>query len=268
MGKEAAEALLRKIAVRYADILKGNLAGIYVHGSLAFGCFCFERSDIDFIVVTKRKIPLPLKCRLVQTLLDLTREAPAKGFEMSAVLSSFCNPFVYPTPFEIHYSDAYRDAARENLQAYCRKMHGTDKDLAAHFTVIHKTGYALTGAPIEEVFREVPRRAYLDSILRDIDGAEREILKDPVYFLLNMCRVAAYVEEGLVLSKKRGGEWETEKFPACASLFRMALKSYRGEECAPFDERELKACASFLLGRIGEGKKNLRSLGSYKNTKR
>ena len=152
MGKEAAEALLRKIAVRYTDILKGNLAGIYVHGSLAFGCFCFERSDIDFIVVTKRKIPLPLKCRLVQTLLDLTREAPAKGFEMSAVLSSFCNPFVYPTPFEIHYSDAYRDAARENLQAYCRKMHGTDKDLAAHFTVIHKTGYALTGAPIEEVF--------------------------------------------------------------------------------------------------------------------
>lgn len=61
MGKEAAEALLQKIAVRYADILKGNLAGIYVHGSLAFGCFCFERSDIDFLVVTKRKTPFRCK---------------------------------------------------------------------------------------------------------------------------------------------------------------------------------------------------------------
>lgn len=97
------------------------------------------------------------------------------------------------------------------MQAYCRKMHGTDKDLAAHFTTIHKTGYALTGAPIEEIYREAPRRAYPDSILRDIDGEEREILKDPVYFLLNMCRVAAYAEEGLVLSKKRGGKWGTEK---------------------------------------------------------
>lgn len=61
-------------------ILKENLAGIYVHGSLAFGRFCFERSNIDFIVVTKRKSPLPLKCRLVQTLPELTRAAPAKCF--------------------------------------------------------------------------------------------------------------------------------------------------------------------------------------------
>ncbi|MBF0777492.1 nucleotidyltransferase domain-containing protein [Streptococcus cuniculi] len=30
-----------------------NLVGIYVHGSLAYGCFSWEQSDIDFLVVVK-----------------------------------------------------------------------------------------------------------------------------------------------------------------------------------------------------------------------
>ena len=35
----------------YQTILGDNLVGIYVHGSIAFGCFHEEKSDIDFIAV-------------------------------------------------------------------------------------------------------------------------------------------------------------------------------------------------------------------------
>lgn len=42
------QEILRKIATAYTKILQDNLAGIYVHGSIAFGCFHWSKSDIDF----------------------------------------------------------------------------------------------------------------------------------------------------------------------------------------------------------------------------
>jgi streptomycin 3"-adenylyltransferase len=43
--------ILKIIKQEYQTILGDNLVGIYVHGSIAFGCFHEEKSDIDFIAV-------------------------------------------------------------------------------------------------------------------------------------------------------------------------------------------------------------------------
>ena len=40
---------LEDIRHQYIGILSENLTGIYLHGSFAFHCFQWERSDIDFI---------------------------------------------------------------------------------------------------------------------------------------------------------------------------------------------------------------------------
>ena len=45
--------ILAQVTSSFQKILKDNLVGIYVHGSIAFNCFHWDRSDIDFIVVTK-----------------------------------------------------------------------------------------------------------------------------------------------------------------------------------------------------------------------
>lgn len=81
-------------------------------------------------------------------------------------------------------------------------MHGTDPDLAAHFTVIRSVGRALWGKPISAVFGDVPREAYLRSILADVSGAENDVAS--VYIVLNLCRVLAYAQDGMVLSKAAG----------------------------------------------------------------
>ena len=52
-GIEKAKGLMDTIARSYAAILGDGLTGIYVHGSLAFGCFCWQTSDIDFIVIAR-----------------------------------------------------------------------------------------------------------------------------------------------------------------------------------------------------------------------
>ncbi len=59
-----------------------------------------------------------------------------KGFEFSVVQKRYCNPFAYPTPFELHYSRAHKARYLADPHNYVATMRGEDKDLAAHFTVI------------------------------------------------------------------------------------------------------------------------------------
>ena len=99
-----AEELLVRIQTEMAAILRQNLAGVYLHGSLAFGCFHPAVSDIDFIVVVREPLVHEVKKELLQAVLKLDAFAPAKGLEMSVVLSDHCRHFVYPTPYEFHYS--------------------------------------------------------------------------------------------------------------------------------------------------------------------
>src|SRR5687767_11788157 len=54
--------------------LAENLSGVYLHGSLATGCFNPLRSDIDILVVTRAKIPVETKRSLARLILDVSRQ--------------------------------------------------------------------------------------------------------------------------------------------------------------------------------------------------
>lgn len=254
MEKMTADELLKRIAERYREILGDDLTGIYVHGSLAFGCFNAKCSDVDFIVVTERQPDTAEKTAMTEVLLSLSDAAPEKGFEMSVVLSEHCGSFVYPTPFELHYSDAYKDDASEDITGFCERMHGTDHDLAAHFTVLREVGYAVCGKAVGEVFGEVPAEHYLDSIMRDIGGAVEDIGYNPVYYILNLCRVLGYRKGAGVLSKEQGALWAAEQLaPVWAEVVREALRCYRtGEEYPADEDIPLSFFAEYMLGEINE----------------
>ena len=155
---------------------------------------------------------------------------------MSIVLREVCKPFVYPTPYELHFSAGHLNWYKDDPDDYIRRMNGTDKGLAAHFTIIGKRSRCLYGAPIEEVLSEVPSGDCMDSIWYDVEGAGEEITKYPMYLTLNLARVLAYKEEGLVLSKRDGGDWALQRLPA----------KYR-----PLIEDALaKRCAAYVIGRL------------------
>ncbi|MBO5220548.1 MAG: DUF4111 domain-containing protein [Clostridia bacterium] len=243
--------LLKTIAAGYREILGGAFVGLYVHGSLAFGCFRREVSDLDFIVAVSEPPSDDARIRMIRLLLSLEPEAPAKGFEMSVVLKRYCRNFIYPTPYELHYSIAHREKAMADVAAYCRDMRGTDRDLAAHFTVVRAVGYAFDGPPVHALFGEVPRMAYIDSLLYDVENAAAEIGDAPMYLTLNLCRVLAYLQDGAVLSKEQGGKWGLAKLPArWHPAIRAALDSYAGKQAEfPADMQEF---AGFMLGEIAE----------------
>lgn len=132
--------VLNNIKETYENIIKDNLVGIYVHGSIALGCFNWDKSDIDFIVVVKEKLSQDIKLQIMKVTSRLNEIAPSKGIEMSIVLQEYCNNFQYPTPFELHFSNMHVDWYKNNADDYCNKMNGTDSDLAAHFVIIRKAG--------------------------------------------------------------------------------------------------------------------------------
>ena len=56
--------LLQRIQTAWQGILSSKLTGIYVHGSIAFGCFRWESSDIDFLAVVETRLHKLKKKRL------------------------------------------------------------------------------------------------------------------------------------------------------------------------------------------------------------
>lgn len=253
MMQEQVQSLLSEITTGCSKILEDNITGIYLHGSLAFGCFSWETGDIDFIIVTEKAPSLEQKIELIQFLLRIDSKCPPKGMEMSLVLHENCNPFRYPTPFELHFSNFHRERCRADVKKYCQEMHGTDRDLAAHFTVIRSRGIALCGKPIPEVFGEVPEREYWDSICRDVAEAPEEILHQPVYMVLNLCRVLAYRKSRLILSKAEGEKWGREHLPEkYQGIIRAAGESYQTGSAFPqyIEKVLLQAFAKEMLKEI------------------
>ena len=253
---DGAAGLAAEFAKRSGKILGGNLVGVYLHGSAAMGCFNPVKSDLDLLAVVRESPDDIRKRAYMDMVTELSTQMPENGMhggiEMSMVRRDVCDPFVYPTPFELHYSAMHLPWYRRDPEDYIRKMKGTDKDLAAHFTVIRSRGICLAGLPVREVFGEVPAADYLDSIREDIAGAREEIAGNPLYLTLNLARVLAYRTEGKVLSKKEGGEWALGNVPErFCPLLRTALADYGGDTEEVYDTEAAEAYAGYMLDRIG-----------------
>ena len=253
MLPQQTEALLNGFVGRSKEILGDELVGIYLHGSAVMGCFNPGMSDIDLIIVVEHPMSVPVKRAYLGMVAEYNAMGPAKGIEMSVVLREVCKPFVYPTPFELHFSAGHLEWYETDPDGYIREMNGTDKDLAAHFTIINRRGRCLYGAPIEAVFGEVPGRDYMDSLWYDIEEAPENITKYTMYLTLNLARVLAYKEEGLVLSKKEGGEWAQEHLPAeYKPLILDALREYAEGSPVAYDTALATRYAAYMVQRISE----------------
>lgn len=228
--KAAGDAMLlmQRIKARYADILDDNLAGIYLHGSLAADCFRWEQSDIDFLVVARRPLSVEKKIALVETLYALKEEAPPAGFEMSVVLEADCKAPQYPMPYALHYSARWERDYACNPQGFCQRMHGEDPDLTLHILCLHAFGSPLMGPSVARMFGQVRREDALCAIREGLDDVGERLHERPVYYVLTLCRALAYLRERLVLSKKEGGEWALKKLPhAYQGVIQAALNAYQ-----------------------------------------
>jgi predicted nucleotidyltransferase len=230
---ESIHLFLAEFVQAFQAALGEALTGIYLHGSLAMGCFNPSSSDVDILVVVGAPLSLPQKNELGQLLLRLSELSPANGLEMSIVILDSLRRFRHPCPYELHFSDGNKAAyADGSIDLSGEKV---DPDLAAHYTITRWRGVCLYGVPVAQVFPEIPAEAYLDSIVQDADwsyarikaGPDRGEGGVPAYSVLNACRVLAYIQQHLVTSKLEGGRWGLDHLPeAYQPVIQAALDTY------------------------------------------
>src|SRR5260370_12007309 len=184
-------------------LLETNLSGIYLHGSLAMGCFNPDRSDIDLLVVTSQGMNIKRKRRVIQLLLHASL-APSP-IEISFLVEQQVHPFQHPLPFDLHYGESHREQYRQALingeWMQWNDETKRDIDLAAHLTVTLARGVCLFGKPINEVFPAVLAQYYAPHSVDDFQWGRNRMAGNPVYFILNACRVYAYLLQGDISSK-------------------------------------------------------------------
>lgn len=230
------KVILQELVQIFQSILKDNLVGIYLHGSLAMGCFNPKSSDVDFLVIVKRKLSVEKKRKIIRAILILYQadRIASKGLEFSVILKKYLDHFIYPTPFELHFSNDWRKKYENDQVDYSKE--NKDYDLAAHFVITRIYGLCLFGEPIASVFSDIPEEYYLNSIVRDSEWGVQNILKGPdkgecrvpVYAVLNFCRVLAFIDQGRVTSKAEGGQWGLKSMPKqYRPVIREAFHEYR-----------------------------------------
>lgn len=212
----------------FKEELGDHLAGVYLHGSLAMGCFNPDKSDIDLLVVTREKAPAEVYKRLAARIVAFQDSLPnPRGIELSVILETYLTDFVHPTPFEFHFSDFHLERYRQDADYLCGGFE--DEDLAAHLTVVYHRGRTLYGTEIHQAFQPVDERFYIQALLYDLEDVQESIAEKPVYYTLNLCRVLLFLQERTVSSKKEGGEWGIQMLPSrYQHLISHCLAEYSG----------------------------------------
>src|SRR3954452_19726533 len=96
-------AQLDRFVCSLCEVGQENLTGIYLHGSLAMGCFQQSHSDLDLLVLIEQLPALKQRHMWVQQILQAS-SAPAP-IELSILVRNQYTPWRHPTPFSFHFSE-------------------------------------------------------------------------------------------------------------------------------------------------------------------
>jgi streptomycin 3"-adenylyltransferase len=234
---EPAASVLEELDVQVRELLGPNLQAMYVYGSLTFECYNPARSDVDVLVVTRRRMA-PETRRAVASFLH--RLAETAHVEISFLSRADLEPWCYPTPFDYHFSG--EDEMEDGAGAY----------FATEIANARTRGIALFGPPPQVVLPPVPDEDFLDAIERDLDWVRERVHERPGYAVLNCCRVLAFRQERTVMSKAQGAQWAARAVPErFRPLVAEAAAWYASPEDRPVDRRGAAEFLDWVQGGAG-----------------
>jgi streptomycin 3"-adenylyltransferase len=217
-----------------------GLVGVYVHGSLAFGCYVRPKSDLDVLVVSAGALTPAAREGLAADVLTAFEERPTVGgLELSVVTAADAAHFAHPTPYEWHFSEVWAHDVRAGRIG----GPGVDADLAAHVTVTRACGIGLVAPPPGDLFGAVPHDSFLNAVFDDLAWIvdAKNIIESPIYATLNICRSIELLRRGpgTVSSKVDGAQWAlADGIPATHhAVIRAALACYLSSAAVSDGER-------------------------------
>jgi hypothetical protein len=229
--------LLQSVLSGAREVLGERFVGMVLHGSLASGGFDPQRSDIDFLIITRK---------------DLPEETIAGLRNMHAGITAGSMPWAD------HIEGSYipLEALRRYDPAHSAHPalrvdgsldvdgHGPDWVIQRH--IIREKGIVLAGLPVRDLIDPVSpnelRRAQL-GILREwwtppFANPERfNTAEYQAYSVLTMCRALYLLENGEVATKADAAAWAQGKFGEhWVGLIGWAVEWRRGIQAQRLEE--------------------------------
>lgn len=204
-----------------------SLIGMYIHGSLALGGFNPTRSDINLIVVMRQRMDVETK-RIVAPLLMRLSKMPCP-FDIHFLVSSDIFPFRHPLPYDLYYNETKRERMQQDLRNSTWRQWNDYVEYDPSLTIaLYQPLICLE--PLATELPAVPEQEFHKALIENVQAAQRYPLHDPISFVLNACRDAAYLRDSSILSKDAGGVWGLTFLPEqYHPLMQQVLSLYRGE---------------------------------------
>jgi hypothetical protein len=246
----AINALLSEWAEGVKRLLGKNIVGLYLSGSLAYGDFVPERSDIDLQAVVQN----PLTEEELRSVEQLHRQIEgrcpewADRIECSYVPLEFIReltPPATPRPWW-GFGTFYPEAPAGNewiINHYLLSKHGISLD-GPDFNEL------IPPIDIDCVRRASAKDLFQEWLPKIDDGAWLSNGHYQSYLVLNVCRILHTVIRGEPGSKKVAGEWAKATYPQWKSLIEEAERWSYGEQM----ERQVNAVEflRFAVERVNE----------------
>jgi hypothetical protein len=220
---DGVNAILQILLDAARGVLSDNFFGMYLYGSLSSGDFNPGTSDIDFLIVTRRR----LSADEVTRLRELHERIHLSGLPWADHLEGRYLPL----------DEAHRYAAGRlptpNVNEGEFLMDGEGSDWIIQRHIIREGGLALAGPPPQTLIDAVPPDDLKQAVLGIMDSwwapmlENHEFLKNGGYqafAVLTMCRTLYTLEHGTIASKPASARWaQRELAPRWHRLIEQAL---------------------------------------------
>lgn len=221
------------VLTEWVDGLKGlldkKIVGLYLSGSLAYGDFVPERSDIDLQAVLRSPLTLDELRAVEQLHKEIERICPewADRIECSYVpfeLMREMYPPATPRPWW-GFGTLYAEAPAGN------------EWIINHY-LLSKHGIALEGPDFDELIPPIDIQRVRQASARDLfqewvpkidDRAWLSNSHYQSYLVLNLCRILHIVVHGEPGSKKVAGQWAKATYPQWKNLIEEAERWVHGD---------------------------------------
>jgi hypothetical protein len=204
LAKASADAL-RRATVTTED----PVVAVIVHGSLTFGDFVADRSDIDLLMVVERPLTKAQRSSVQRTVTAWCRRYPIDLRIVTRAIAA------HPTdkPELEFYVGCHRD--RIELASRC-----AEPDLLVEFSVVRAHGKSVIGPDAHTVVGIVPRAWLLDHSDRELarwQGLTGD-QQNADLMLLTACRAWRFAVEGVHCGKSEAGRWALARDPSLAAI--------------------------------------------------
>jgi predicted nucleotidyltransferase len=217
------------LAQGISEILNENLIGIYLFGSLTYGDFNDESSDIDLVAILKNSASKVEINKLKELHKQVEDNYPkwAKRIESSYTPQQML-PSIMPPGARPYYGEGV---------FYAEAPYGNEWIINLYLLYNH--GIAVVGPEFNQLVLPIKITDVQQSCIRDLFKEWEPKLRESEwldnshyqsYLVMNLCRILNTVVNATALSKKKSADWVKHEFPEWKELIQTAEEWHYGIE--------------------------------------